>query len=234
VNEALTVLRKELWEIAGERQSRRGGLVQALVIVVVMGILYPASTGHFWRANHPIAIVYFAFFPGMLAVTVAADAFAGERERRTLETLLATPLGEWAILAGKAAAAIVWALSVTVVAFACALVTVNVTGREPGLYLPSAVLVAGTFLGALASALLLTGIAILLSMRVAVARSAQQMTALLGLVVFGGVAAAWVALGLPLTWPNVLGAEVVLCALGVAALAGARAGFRRDRFFETR
>ena len=106
VRDTLAVLQKELREIIGERQSRRGGFVQAIVIIAVMGVLYPASTPHFWLSAHPLAIVYFAFFPGVLAVTVAADAFAGERERKTLETLLATPLGEWAILLGKAAAAV--------------------------------------------------------------------------------------------------------------------------------
>lgn len=234
MSDVLAVLQKELREIIGERQSRRGGFVQAIVIVAVMGVLYPASTPHFWLSAHPLAIVYFAFFPGVLAVTVAADAFAGERERKTLETLLATPLGEWAILIGKAAAAVVWALSVTAVAFVCAIVTVNVVSRRPGLFLPAPVLVMGSLCGALASSSLLTGVAILMSMRIPVARSAQQMTSLLSMVVFGGIAAAWAGLGLALTWRNVFVAEAILGVLALAALEGARASFRRDRFFEKR
>ncbi|MGH7295551.1 MAG: ABC transporter permease subunit [Polyangiaceae bacterium] len=228
------MLQKELREVLGERQSRRGGFVQAIIIVAVMGVLYPLSTVSFWRSAHPLAIVYFAFFPGMLAVTVAADAFAGERERKTLETLLAMPIGEWAVLAGKAGAAVIWALAVTAVAFGCAVVTVNVAGHAPGLFLPAPVLVAGALLGALAASSLLTGIAILMSMRVAVARSAQQMTALLSLVVFGGIATSWVALGIPLEWPYVFAAEGLLAALAVIALTAARVSFRRDRFFDTR
>lgn len=234
MRDAFTVLQKELREIVGERQSRRGGLVQAVVIIAVMGVLYPASTWRFWLTPHPLAIVYFAFFPGMLAVTVAADAFAGERERKTLETLLATPLGEWAILLGKASAAILWALGVTAVAFVCAIVTVNVRAPLPGLFLPAPVLVAAALGGALASASLLTGIAIVMSMRVPVARSAQQMTSLLSLVVFGGIAAAWAGLGLALTFRNVFVAEGILAAAGVVALEVARAMFKRDWFFEKR
>jgi ABC-2 type transport system permease protein len=234
VRHALAMLQKELREILGERQSRRGGFVQATIIVVVMGIVYPLSTVHFWLTAHPLAIVYFAFFPGMLAVTVAADAFAGERERRTLETLLATPLGEWAILAGKIGAAVLWALSVTLVAFVLAIVTVNVAKRVPGFFLPDPVLVAGALFGSLAAAGLLTGVAVLMSMRVAVARSAQQMTALLSLVVFGGIATVWIALGVPLEWPNVFAAEGLLAVLAIVALAAARLAFRRDRFFDQR
>jgi ABC-2 type transport system permease protein len=234
VRDTVAVLEKELREVVGERQSRRGGFVQAIVIIAVMGVLYPASTVHFWLSPHPLAIVYFAFFPGVLAVTVAADAFAGERERKTLETLLATPLGEWAILLGKAAAAVIWSLAVTSVAFLCAIVTVNVVARPPGFFLPAPVLVAAALCGALASSTLLTGVAILMSMRIPVARSAQQMTSLLSMVVFGGIAAGWAALGVPLTWRNVFIAEALVAVLALAALEGARATFRRDRFFEKR
>ena len=234
MRDLVTMLQKEVREIIGERQSRRGGLVQAVVIIGVMGVFYPASTARFWLSPHPLAVVYYAFFPGMLAVTIAADAFAGERERKTLETLLATPLGEWAILLGKASAAVLWALTVSAVAFTCAVVTVNVTARPPGLFLPAPVLVAAAFGGALASSGLLTGIAIVMSMRIPVARSAQQMTALLSLVVFGTVAAAWAALHLELTFPNVFLAEGIVAAVGVVALEVARAMFKRDRFFEKR
>jgi ABC-2 type transport system permease protein len=230
----LTMLQKELREVIGERQSRRGGMVQAIVIVLVMGVLYPASTGRQWLEAHPLAIVYFAFFPGMLAVTVAADAFAGERERKTLETLLATPLGEWAILAGKAGAAVAWSFAVTSVAFVCAILTVNVTAHPASFFLPAPVLAGGALGGALSSACLLTGAAILMSMRVAVARSAQQMTALLSLVVFGGITTAWIALRIPLTWPNVYAAEGLLGAIAALVLTAARWSFRRDRFFDKR
>jgi ABC-2 type transport system permease protein len=228
------MLQKELREILGERQSRRGGFVQAIILTLVMGVVYPLSVVKFWLGAHPLAIVYFAFFPGMLAVTVAADAFAGERERKTLETLLAAPLGEWAILAGKVGAAVVWSLSVTTVAFVCAVVTVNLATHGPGVFLPAPVLVAGAFSGALASSSLLTAVAVIMSMRVAVARSAQQMTALLSLVLFGGIATAWGALGVPLEWANVFAAEALLAALAALALMAARIAFRRDRFFDSR
>jgi uncharacterized membrane protein len=81
---------------------------------------------------------------------------------------------------------------------------------------------------------LLTGIAIVMSMRIPVARSAQQMTALLSLVVFGGIAATWAGLGLELTFSNVFLAEGIVGAAAVVALEVARALFKRDRFFEKR
>ncbi|HEY8041967.1 MAG TPA: ABC transporter permease subunit [Polyangiaceae bacterium] len=234
MSDVVTVLRKELLEVVGERYSRRGGMVQSIVSVLALGVLLPLGTVRAWVDASPIAILYFAFLPGVLAVTVAADAFAGERERRTLETLLATPLGEWPILLGKAAAALAFAMAVAAFALACAVVTVNVAAAPPSVFLPAPSLVAGALGGALASASLSTGVAILMSMKIPVARSAQQMTALLNMVLFGAIAAAWGALGLPLTWRNVFAAEGILLGLAAIVFVVARATFRRDRFFDKR
>jgi len=49
-------------------------------------------------------------FPAMLAGSLAADAFAGERERRTLETLLATPISDRSLVVDKTIAT-VWSRS---------------------------------------------------------------------------------------------------------------------------
>ena len=52
-------------------------------------------------------------FPGAVAAMVAADAFAGERERRTIETILSTPLRVRSIFLGKVAAAAAFAVAVS-------------------------------------------------------------------------------------------------------------------------
>ena len=57
-------------------------------------------------------MVFFAFLPGVGAAAIAADAFAGERERRTLDTLLSSPVEERTILVGKAAAAVVFGVTI--------------------------------------------------------------------------------------------------------------------------
>lgn len=234
MTDTFAVLQKELREQVGERSSRRGGLIQSLVIVSILGIAMPASAAQAWLAESPLAILYFAMLPAMLAGTVAADAFAGERERKTLETLLATPLSERSILVGKGAAAIAFALTAAAFAFLCAVITVNLTAHPAAIFVPSVRLVAGALGGVLASASLITGVAIVLSMRVPVARSVQQMTAVSGMLLFGAVGAAWSALGLPLTWANVFAGEGAVLLAAIAVFEIARATFRRDRFFERR
>jgi ABC-type Na+ efflux pump permease subunit len=59
----------------------------------------------------------FLIVPFMVAQVIAADGFAGERERKTLEALLYTPTTDGELLAGKLLAALLPALAVDVVGF---------------------------------------------------------------------------------------------------------------------
>ena len=115
-SDLVTVVQKELKEVLGERHSRRGVLFQSSIFVLMMGVMFPASAPELWLEASPIAVVYYFVFPAMLSSMVASDAFAGERERLTLETLLATPLSDRAILWGKVATALLLALAVTAIA----------------------------------------------------------------------------------------------------------------------
>lgn len=60
----------------------------------------------------------FLILPMMLASTVAAESFAGEKERKTLEALLYTPASDAELFVGKALAALVPALAITLLSFA--------------------------------------------------------------------------------------------------------------------
>ncbi|MCK7485371.1 MAG: ABC transporter permease subunit [Bacillus subtilis] len=57
---------------------------------------------------------------------VVADMFAGERERHTLEALLATRLSDQAILFGKLLAAMTYGFTLTWVIMIASLITVNI------------------------------------------------------------------------------------------------------------
>jgi len=234
VIDALTVARKELRELLGERASRRGLQVQAVVIVAFLGIFIPAKLAGAWLAASPAAIVLYLIMPSLVAGSFGADAFAGERERRTLETLLATPLADHAIVAGKAIAALAAALAVAVIAMVAGSVTINVVAAPPAVFVPPPELWLGALLGTLASSCVSTAVAIALSIRIAVARSVQQMVSLMFVlpVFLGGVI--WSSLGLAFTWHNILVLEALAFALGIAGLALASARFRRDRLFVRR
>jgi ABC-2 type transport system permease protein len=223
------LLQKELLEIIGDRQSRRGGLIQGSVLAVVLGVLSVKPEA--WLAAAPAAVFFFAFLPGIAAGTVAADAFAGERERRTLETLLASPIDERTILLGKTAAAVAFGTLVGAVGSVVAVVTVSLTAHP---FVPALSLVAGVLGASFVSSSLLGALAVVVSMHVSVARSAQQITSISAMVLLGLGAAAWNASGIGVGWSTVFGAQIGAFFIALVLLEVARATFRRDRFFASR
>ncbi|MBD3192184.1 MAG: ABC transporter permease subunit [Candidatus Heimdallarchaeota archaeon] len=61
-------------------------------------------------------MIYFEMFlllPMILPLVIAADTIAGERERKTIESLLASPLSTWEILTGKLLTTIIPSVIIT-------------------------------------------------------------------------------------------------------------------------
>lgn len=181
-----TVARKEFKEILAMGGGGRRGWIGQLFFLGVFGILLPAQSGRAW-VESPLLLVSWGWLPFLLAVQVVADSFAGERERHTLETLLASRLPDRAILFGKLAAVVGYACGATWLALAAGIVTVNVVaGQGRLLFYPPL-----TFAGILAFSLLGSGLAasagVLVSLRAATARQAAQSMSLVMLLLFSPV-----------------------------------------------
>jgi ABC-2 type transport system permease protein len=225
------LVKKELWESFGDRSSRRGGFIQAAVLVVGLGFLTPRADVPGWLTGAPLSIAFFAFIPGVAAASMAADAFAGERERRTLETLLATPVSEAVLLAGKALASIVFGSAVGILGLVAATGTIRSIADVA--FLPSLTQILGALGATLASSSAMAAAAIVVSMLVPVARATQQIISVGTMFVYAALAVTWGALHLAVTWRNVFLAEAAMVVLAIGALGIARALFRRERFFTT-
>ncbi len=226
MSDFITVLGKELRELVSERHSRRALTIQVTIGVLVLGLVGPRADAAAWANGEALAIVPFAILPGTFAAGIAADAFAGELERKTLETLLATPLSLGALLMAKVATALV----VAAVIAAFGLVAAGITLRA----VPHAAILVGALGGALTSALVTSSFALMFSIRVPHARAAQQLSALSSLAFSAATAFTWKAAKLRMIWPNVVATELVWLAIGVAGLGAAYALFDRERFFERR
>jgi ABC-2 type transport system permease protein len=178
-----TVIWKEIKEILGQRGRFKGGKMGILIFLVVFGVFLPLQHGPDWIRS-PLVMVYWAWVPFLLASGVVADSFAGERERHTLETLLASRLPDRAILAGKIGAAVLYAWGLTlicVLAGAVAITAVHGKGRILFYAAPIAAGIVGlTFL----VALLASGLGVLVSLRAATVRQAQQMFSVAFLLMF--------------------------------------------------
>ncbi len=112
---------------------------------------------------------------------MVADSIAGERERHTLETLLASRLPDQAILLGKIGASVSYVWVVTQLVFIIALIPVNIMNwKGTLLFYKPAVLVSGLVLSFLL-ACLMSNIGVLVSLRAGTVKQAQQT---LGLSVF--------------------------------------------------
>jgi ABC-2 type transport system permease protein len=128
----------------------------------------------------------FLVLPIFLPILLAAQSIGGERERRTLEPLLATPVSTLSIILGKSIAALLPAVGITWIAAAlfCAGVDL-VAGR---FLLPDAAWLFGTLVLSPLLALFGNATAVVVSSRVLDPRAAQNLAAttvlpLLGLLV---------------------------------------------------
>jgi ABC-2 type transport system permease protein len=174
LTDILTVAIKEIRELPYLRRDKsRTNLFSLLIFIGVFGIFLPLQSGEGWVTS-PFTLLYWAWLPFMLVGTTMVDAFAGERERHTLETLLASRLSDRAILFGKILAGVVYGLGMTLVCILVGLLTINVAFGRAGLLL----FPAGIALGILAVVLLIStlasGLGVLVSLRAASVRQAQQ------------------------------------------------------------
>ena len=69
---------------------------------------------------------FFLIIPLMFSTVIAAESFAGERERKTIEALLYTPASDTELFLGKVAAAGLPAVLITWLCFLAYIVVVNV------------------------------------------------------------------------------------------------------------
>jgi ABC-2 type transport system permease protein len=233
------VVWKEVKEMAERPGGGRGGWVSLLVVVGVVGVFLPLRVGvRFFNVFQSLGLV---MLPVPLIAAVIADSFAGERERHTLETLLASPLSDRAILFGKIAAAVVYGWGISMLTLLVSLVTVNLKYGQGRLLLFSAPAGAGVVLASFLMGLLMASIGVLVSLRASTVRQAQQTLSVGFLVVmFGGIFGlralpfdlpAWLSRTAATTGAMALilaGAGIFLL-VDLAVLGAAMARFRRSR-----
>lgn len=216
-----TVFWKEWKEIVLERSAGGSGSLRPLILVAALGIFVPFRMGPD-RFFSPYPLLIYSFFSAVVITAVIADAFAGERERHTLETLLASRLSDRAILLGKVAACLAYGWLIAMLCVIAGNITVNVVnwhGRVL-LYHDAAswlILLLGPLLagGAVSSA------GVLVSLHASTVRQAQQ-TMTVGILLLG-LAVIFGSNMLPMSWKTWFGkilinwslTELVLAAAGI-------------------
>ena len=179
-HDIFTVIWKEGKELLQFQGSSRSGLIGLLIMIAIFGILMPIQWGTMW-VESGASLTLWLVIPMMLAATIIADTFAGERERHTLETLLASRLSDRAILLGKLSAAVIFEWVITQLVFLVALIPTNILHARSGLILYTPAVALSGMLLSLLIACLVSMIGIMVSLRSGTVRQAQQK---LGISVF--------------------------------------------------
>jgi ABC-2 type transport system permease protein len=172
LDDILTVMWKERKGLFRFRGSRIRFLMTMLT-PLLFAFVFPYQAGPDWVEEFP-PVVLSAVIPIILVGITIPESFAGERERHTLETLLASRLPDRAILFGKLAVSVAFAWGVTLIVLLLSLVTVNIThgAGELLLFAPTIALAAPTL--SLLLGLLCAGSGVIVSMRSATVQEAAQ------------------------------------------------------------
>jgi ABC-2 type transport system permease protein len=186
IGDIWTMMWKEWKEIFLQRGTLRGGVFSAVVIPLgLLGVFLPWQGGRVWLQSTTTPLISI-WLPVFLVAAMIPESFAGERERKTLETLLASRLSDRTILFGKFAAAVGYGWGLALASLVLGLITVNaVHGRGELLMLPTQTTLVVCF-GSLLATSLAASAGVLVSLRAATVRQAQQTLSLaLMAVMFG-------------------------------------------------
>jgi ABC-2 type transport system permease protein len=173
ITDVLTIAWKDTREMLLQSGSVGRSLRSVLFSLVVFGVVLPIQLGPD-LVREPGAIIIFVMVPLVLTSGMVADGIAGERERHTLETLIASRLSDRAILFGKVTAASAYGWAFMVVSALVGLVTVNLIQAGDGIliYSPEAIAILAGF-GLLAAGLVACG-GSLVALRAPTVRQAAQ------------------------------------------------------------
>jgi ABC-2 type transport system permease protein len=169
----MTNMWKESKGLFKQGKSRSKSILVLVTPVLMFGIILPIQFREEWLdMGWSLAIALFT--PLILIAPTICESFAGERERHTLETLLASRLPDRAILFGKMIVSIAYGWGMTVFLLMMSLVIVNVlmwAGKFQ--FYQMDIFLADIGLSVLFSGLMVT-LGILISLRSATVQSAQQ------------------------------------------------------------
>ena len=209
-------------------------LIRPFFVIGIMGIYLPLQVGADWISLTPIYMILVLWVPFFVVISFIGDAIAGERERHTLETLLASRMPDRAILLGKIAATVLYAWGMGIFSLLLGLVLVDLLRTQGNwLFYPLDLFVDALILILLAS-LLATSAGVLVSLKSATVRQAQQILSIGTIVFVFGVT--FVLRAIPanvlssLSYPQfLLSVMVFLAVLDALLLALSFMSFQRSR-----
>ena len=168
-----TMLWKEWHELLRLGGGRRGTILRAVFSVGLLGVIWPWLIGAPFVSSG-LPVLFASATSAMYVSALVPDAFPGERERHTLETLLASRLPDSAILIGKLGATVTYGYGAALLMLLTGWLTVNLKVGAPPLLLYKAKVLLDAVVISLLSAGLMAALGALVSLRAATVKQAQQ------------------------------------------------------------
>jgi ABC-2 type transport system permease protein len=173
ISDIWTISKKDIKEVLFSRGNKRGGWVSILVMVGLIGVYLPLLNKADWFSS-PVAVFSWSWLPIFMVTSLVTDSIAGERERHTLETLLASRVKDQAILLGKIGASVLYGWGLFIIGLLLAAITINIANWGQ----PLQFYTLGFFFGyaalSLLSCVFISTIGVFVSLRAPTARIAYQ------------------------------------------------------------
>jgi ABC-2 type transport system permease protein len=233
MNDLLTVIWKEWKDLLWS--GGRYDLFRPLLVIVILGIVLPLAFEQRWIELDSATVLIILYAPFMLIISYIGDAIAGERERHTLETLLASRISDRAILLGKLLVAVGFTWGMTLICLLLGAIVINLSlGRGQWVFYAPINLFLVVLVMSFLTILLAASGGVLISLKSATVRQAAQ-TMVLGEILLGFVVYMVVRL-LPVSvTASLTTSQIVLIVMGTLAvfdavlLAASLVSFQRSR-----
>jgi len=184
----MTMIWKESKSLLKQGKSRSKAIWTLLTPVFMFGIILPIQFREEWLdMGWSLAIALFT--PLILIAPSICESFAGERERHTLDTLLASRLPDQSILFGKMIVPIVYGWGMTILLLMLSLVIVNVFMWDGKFQIYEMNILLADFALSVLFSGLIVNLGTLSSLRSATVQSAQQALMMMFVIPFFGIQA---------------------------------------------
>jgi ABC-2 type transport system permease protein len=183
IRDTWTVARKEWQEVFMPDGSLAGGAwSEGLIVVGALGVFIALQIGPSWVTSE--VALYWLWLPLLQMTGMIAESVAGERERRTLETLLASRLDDRSILFGKLLAALAYGWVLTLLSLVLGAATVSLAYGQGSLLFYSVSLGVSVLGLALLGGLFVALVGVLISLSAPTVRQAYQRLSIALLLAF--------------------------------------------------
>jgi ABC-2 type transport system permease protein len=145
-----------------------------LVMLAAVSVYEPLQIGPDWMTSSEMLFFFSLLLPFIFVGSIIPYSFVGERERHTLEPLLATPTSNAAILLGKIGVPTIYGWGMTIISIVTSLLSINLAfGEGKILFYPANIIISVIVLSLLIS-LFIASVGALASLRATTFMQAQR------------------------------------------------------------